>query len=123
MAVRTCAWSGGQGRRWGAARPAPEPGSTKRRGRGLASLHKAPAMPVFTSCSAILKFNEDASVDLLVSGVDYGQGTYTTLAQIAAEELRLPVDRIHVVWECDTDFTPYDWQTVASRFAFMGATP
>ena len=105
---------------WGSPRPPAEPGSTKRRGRGVASLHKAPAMPVFTSCSAILKFNEDASVDLLVSGVDYGQGTYTTLAQIAAEELKLPLDRIHVVWESDTDFTPYDWQTVASRFAFMG---
>ncbi|MBI4917386.1 MAG: xanthine dehydrogenase family protein [Acidobacteria bacterium] len=105
---------------WGEPRSGPAPGGTRRRGRGLALLHKAPAMPVFTSCSAILKFNEDASVDLLVSGVDYGQGTYTALAQIAAEELGLPVDRIHVVWECDTDFTPYDWQTVASRFAFMG---
>jgi CO/xanthine dehydrogenase Mo-binding subunit len=91
-----------------------------RRGKGLASLHKAPAMPVFTSCSAILKFNEDASVDLLVSGIDYGQGTYTALAQIAAEELRLPLEQVHVVWESDTSFTPYDWQTVASRFAFMG---
>jgi CO/xanthine dehydrogenase Mo-binding subunit len=90
------------------------------RGKGVALLHKAPAMPTFTSCSVILKFNEDASVDLLVSGVDYGQGTYTVLAQIAAEELGLPIERIRVVWECDTRFTPYDWQTVASRFSFMG---
>lgn len=90
------------------------------RGKGVASLHKAPAMPTFTSCSAILKMNEDATVDLLISGVDYGQGTYTALAQVAAEELCLPVERVRVVWECDTDFTPYDWQTVASRFAFMG---
>jgi CO/xanthine dehydrogenase Mo-binding subunit len=105
---------------WGRPRSPADRKSGKVRGRGLASLHKAPAMPVFTSCSAILKFNEDASVDLLVSGVDYGQGTYTTLAQIAAEELMLPIERVNVVWESDTEFTPYDWQTVASRFAFMG---
>jgi CO/xanthine dehydrogenase Mo-binding subunit len=105
---------------WGEPRAKGEARDGKVRGRGLASLHKAPAMPVFTSCSAILKFNEDASVDLLVSGIDYGQGTYTALAQIAAEELALPVERVNVIWESDTNFTPYDWQTVASRFAFMG---
>jgi len=92
----------------------------KVRGRGLAALHKAPAMPTFTSCSAILKFNEDASVDLLISGIDYGQGTYTTLAQVAAEELRIPVEKVNVVWDSDTAFSPYDWQTVASRFSMMG---
>jgi CO/xanthine dehydrogenase Mo-binding subunit/aerobic-type carbon monoxide dehydrogenase small subunit (CoxS/CutS family) len=92
----------------------------KVRGRGVAMLHKAPAMPTFTSCSATLLFNSDGSVNLLVSGVDYGQGTYTTLAQIAADELKLPLEKIHVPWDSDTDYTPYDWQTVASRFAVMG---
>jgi len=92
----------------------------KARGLGLAMLHKAPAMPTFTSCSVVLKLNEDASATLLVSGVDYGQGTYTALAQIAADELKVPLDKIRVPWESDTDFTPYDWQTVASRFSVMG---
>lgn len=94
--------------------------SAKRRGIGIAMLHKAPAMPTFTSCSAIIKFNEDASVNILVSGVDYGQGTYTALAQIAADELKIPFEKVRVSWECDTDYTPYDWQTVASRFTVMG---
>jgi CO/xanthine dehydrogenase Mo-binding subunit len=92
----------------------------KVRGKGIALLHKAPAMPVFTCCSAIVKFNEDASVNVLVSGVDYGQGTYAALRQIAAEELSIPVDKVQVVWDCDTATQPYDWQTVASRFAVMG---
>ena len=48
--------------------------------RALAMLHKAPAMPTFTSCSAIILFNGDGSANVLVSGVDYGQGTYTALA-------------------------------------------
>jgi len=89
-------------------------GPKKARGKGIALLHKAPAMPANTSCSAVIKLNEDASADLLISGVDYGQGTYTALRQITAEELRLPIEKVHVVWDCDTAFSPYDWQPVAS---------
>lgn len=92
----------------------------KARGKGIAVLHKAPAMPSYTSCSAIIKLNGDGSADILISGVDMGQGTYTTLRQIAADELRIEIDKVHITWECDTAFSPYDWQTVASRFAFMG---
>jgi CO/xanthine dehydrogenase Mo-binding subunit/aerobic-type carbon monoxide dehydrogenase small subunit (CoxS/CutS family) len=102
-----------------AAKPV-KPHSGKVRGKGIAMLHKAPAMPVFTSCSAVINFASDATATVLVSGVDYGQGTYTTLAQIAADELKLPLDKVKVTWDCDTDFSPYDWQTVASRFAVMG---
>ena len=106
--------------KWGEPRqPAPEK-THRKRGKGLAVLHKAPAMPTFTSCSAVIKLDEDGSADILVSGVDYGQGTYTALRQIAAEELKLPVEKVHVTWDCDTAFSPYDWQTVASRFAYMG---
>jgi CO/xanthine dehydrogenase Mo-binding subunit/aerobic-type carbon monoxide dehydrogenase small subunit (CoxS/CutS family) len=95
------------------------PGNGKVRGKGIAMLHKGPAMPTFTSCSATILFNGDGSANVLVSGVDYGQGTYTTLAQIAADELRLPLEKIRIPWDSDTDYTPYDWQTVASRFAVM----
>jgi len=83
-------------------------------------LHKAPAMPTYTSCAVVIKLDEDGGADILVSGVDYGQGTYTVLRQIAAEELRIPIEKAHITWECDTAFSPYDWQTVASRFAYMG---
>ncbi|MGD9676002.1 MAG: xanthine dehydrogenase family protein molybdopterin-binding subunit [Candidatus Bipolaricaulia bacterium] len=104
---------------WGAPSPPPaEP--TKRRGKGIAMLHKAPAMPTSTACSAVIKLDEEGAADILVSGVDYGQGTYTVLRQIAAEELRLPLDSVHINSDCDTAFTPYDWQTVASRFSYMG---
>ena len=95
-------------------------GPTKVRGKGIAVLHKAPAMPANTACAAVIKLNEDASADVLISGTDIGQGTYTALRQIAAEELKLPIDKVHVTWESDTAFSPYDWQTVASRFTFMG---
>jgi CO/xanthine dehydrogenase Mo-binding subunit len=91
----------------------------KVRGKGVALLHKAPAMPTFTSTAIVLKLNENGSVDLMTSLVDFGQGTYTTLAQIAAEELKIPIEKINVPWDSDTSFTPYDWQTVASKGAFM----
>ena len=104
---------------WGTpSAPSTEP--SKVRGKGIAMLHKAPAMPTYTSCGVVIKLDEDGGADVLVSGVDYGQGTYTVLRQIAAEELKIPIERAHVTWECDTAFSPYDWQTVASRFAYMG---
>jgi CO/xanthine dehydrogenase Mo-binding subunit len=104
---------------WGTP-SAPSAVAGKVRGKGIAMLHKAPAMPTYTSCSVVIKLDEDGAADVLVSGVDYGQGTYTVLKQIAAEELKISIDKVHVTWECDTAFSPYDWQTVASRFAYMG---
>ncbi len=104
---------------WG--RPSDAPSAPhKVRGKGIAMLHKAPAMPTYTSCAAVIKLDEDGAADVLVSGVDYGQGTYTVLRQIAAEELGLPIGKVHITWDCDTALTPYDWQTVASRFSYMG---
>jgi CO/xanthine dehydrogenase Mo-binding subunit len=104
---------------WG--RPSDAPSAPhKVRGKGIAMLHKAPAMPTYTSCAAVIKLDEDGAADVLVSGVDYGQGTYTVLRQIAAEELGLPIGKVHLTWDCDTALTPYDWQTVASRFSYMG---
>lgn len=94
--------------------------SGKIRGKGFAVLHKAPAMPTNTSSSCVIKMNENGSVILNVSATDYGNGTYTPLTQIIAEELDIPLSKIHVAFETDTDRDPYDWQTVASRFMPMG---
>jgi CO/xanthine dehydrogenase Mo-binding subunit len=91
----------------------------KKRGKGLALLHKAPAMPTNTGTAAFLKFNENGTVNLTVSLVDYGQGTYTALAQIVSDQLDIPVDKVNVVWEQNTETQPYDWQTVASKGLFM----
>ena len=91
----------------------------KKRGKGLATLHKAPAMPTNTGTAAFLKFNENGTINLTVSLTDYGQGTYTALAQIVADQLDMPVDKVNVVWENNTETEPYDWQTVASKGLFM----
>jgi CO/xanthine dehydrogenase Mo-binding subunit len=114
LVAEAIGWEGGAR----AAAPV-APGSGKVRGKGVAMLHKAPAMPTFTSCSVTIHMNGDGSANVHVSGVDYGQGTYTTLAQIAADELCIPLEKVRIPWDSDTDYTPYDWQTVASRLTVM----
>lgn len=84
-------------------------------GKSVAALHKAPAMPSFTSTAVIVRMNEDATVTANFTLTELGGGTYTSVAQILAEELRFPLDRVKVVIESDTDHDPYDWQTVASK--------
>ncbi|MDW8084161.1 MAG: xanthine dehydrogenase family protein molybdopterin-binding subunit [Candidatus Caldarchaeum sp.] len=93
--------------------------SGKPRGKGIAALWKAPAMPPNASSSAVIKFNEDGTAELILGITEIGQGAETALAQIAAEELGLPVEKIKVVPFRHTDVSPYSWQTVASRGLFM----
>lgn len=94
--------------------------SGKARGKGLAILHKAPSMPTNTATSAIMQIDGDGNVKVMVGAVDMGQGANTVMAQIAAEALDIPIEKVEVVWEPDTNKNPYDWQTVASKFTLMG---
>lgn len=86
-------------------------------GKGFSLFWKAPAMPPNASSSAFLKFNEDASINLIISGMDIGQGYQTVMAQIAAEILSVPPSKIRVETP-DTDRNPYEWQTVASHITW-----
>jgi len=88
-------------------------------GKGVAALHKAPAMPSFTATAVVLKMNEDGSVLVNIALTDYGQGTYASIRQIVAERLGFSIEKIKVAFENDTDRDPYDWQTVASKGLIM----
>ena len=88
------------------------------RGKGLALCLKGPAQPPNAAASAILKFNEDVSVDLLIGTGSFGQGTPTGLSQIVAEELGIPIDKVRVGLVRSTDTSAYTWQTVGSRGLF-----
>ena len=83
-------------------------------GKGFSLIWKAPAMPPNASSAAFIKFNEDGSLNIIVSGMDMGQGYLTVMAQIAAEILTVPVEKIRTE-NPDTDRNPYEWQTVASH--------
>lgn len=93
----------------------PDRERTPYRGKGIACAVKAPAMPNDAASSVVMKFAEDATLEILISGIDYGQGLMTVVAQFASEALDLPVEKIRVKGCPDTDLSPYDWQTVASR--------
>jgi CO/xanthine dehydrogenase Mo-binding subunit len=89
----------------------------KFRGKGIAAMVKGPSMPPNASSSAVLKFNEDGSVNILTTAMEIGQGSLTAMAQIASEVLGVEVEDFTVMTP-DTDYTPYEWQTVASRITY-----
>ena len=70
-----------------------------------------------TTSTSTVKLNADGSLNVLTSSVEMGQGLKTALAQIAASEISLPVERVRVS-EPDTAFTPFDLMTAASRATF-----
>ena len=90
----------------------------KKRGKGIAIMWKAPAMPPNPGSSAIVRFNEDATVNVEIGAQELGQGAFTVAAQIAAEALGVPYDWVRVSAPIDTKYSPYEWQTVASRITW-----
>lgn len=71
----------------------------------------AGAFPVST---ASVRMFADGSVIVLTGSTEMGQGSRTALAQIAATELGIDVERVKVV-QSDTSVTPYERTTGASR--------
>jgi CO/xanthine dehydrogenase Mo-binding subunit len=97
---------------WGTPKP-------PRVGRGVSvGLLAAGANPVST---ASIRLQADATAVVLVSTSEMGQGARTVFTQIAAEELALPPERIRVMG-ADTQFTPYDRSTGASRSTTLAGT-
>jgi CO/xanthine dehydrogenase Mo-binding subunit len=86
------------------------------RARGIASMMKASVAPSVSE--AVVRMHADASVSVLVSTVEMGQGARTVMAQIAAEVLAVPVERVSIV-SPDTSITPYDQTTSSSRSTTM----
>jgi carbon-monoxide dehydrogenase large subunit len=101
---------------WGVKEPASAP--NKRRGKGLALMWKAPAMPPNAGSSAWVEFNEDGTITVGVGGQELGQGVFTVAAQMAAAALGVPYDWVRIATPLNTDYSPYEWQTVASRLTW-----
>jgi len=64
--------------------------------------------------SATVKIYPDATAELITGAQDIGTGSNTTLSQIVAEELGLPLDSIKLTTG-DTSLTPDDWGSCGSR--------
>ena len=94
-------------------------------GGGMVVLCAAPALPQESgarphsdedlpqSVSAWLHIAEDGNVTVYTGKVEMGQNIRTSLSQQVAEELRAPLDSIHLVMG-DTALTPYDRGTFGS---------
>ena len=102
--------------RWDEPQTLPS-GPHKTRGKGLACMWKAPAMPPNPGSSATIRLSEDGAATVSIGGVDLGQGALTVMAQLAAEGLGIKIEDVRVN-TVDTDYSPYEWQTVASRLTW-----
>ena len=89
-------------------------------GFGVALLHKSPTTSA-SSSNARVRIGADGQVELCIGATDVGGGTGTSLGQIVAEELEVPLDAVRVVI-ADTDRTPFDHGTYSSRVTpYVGA--
>ena len=75
-------------------------------------------MPPNAGSSAWVRLNEDGTVSLGIGGQDIGQGSFTVAAQMAAAALGVPFEWMRVSGPLDTLYSPYEWQTVASRLTW-----
>ncbi len=88
---------------------------TKEIGRGLACISKPTRSPT-TSAAAVL-INSNGEVKVLAGTVEIGQGCSTILSQIAAEELKVSIEKVHMA-PLDTDVIPVDASTTSSRSTY-----
>lgn len=89
------------------------------RTKGVACFCKTSDSPMDAVSGVILNFNKDGSLNLNCGAVEIGPGMKTTAAQLCAEKMRMPIERVYVKMEVDTETSPKHWKTVASMTTYM----
>ncbi|MRR31501.1 hypothetical protein EG834_14515, partial [bacterium] len=89
-------------------------------GRGFAAVMKSPKGAPFSTKGCYMKMNTDGSININMGGAEVGQGLRTVVRQIAAEALKIAPEKVRVYTELDTQFSPYEWQTIGSMFTMQG---
>ncbi len=120
--LKACLERGAQEVDWYDRRSQPQPEEPHlKMGWGVGTeMHGSGAWPSINEISsAIIKINDDGTVNLLTGVADLGTGAQTAMAQIAAEELGIPLDLVTVA-ACDTEVVPFDIGAYASRTTFVG---
>lgn len=101
-----------------------EPQRPRSRGRGIgiAGVHgPGGGTRVFGNsdgCGAIVKLEDDGTLQVITGGQEIGQGGTTVIAQIAAETVGVPYDAVRVETS-DTNVIPWDVGTHGSRNTFI----
>ena len=112
--LRECVERAREASGWKKGAPAPSaPGKMRALGFALCGQQSG-----LLATGAILRVLEDGTVVLNVGAVDIGQGSDTVLSQMCAEALKIPLENVAFV-SPDTDGSPYNWGTTASRVTFM----
>lgn len=96
------------------ATPLP-PRPDRRRGVGFAAMSHVSGL---MGTAAEVQLRTDGSIALSTGCVDLGQGADTTMMQICADALRIPIDRVSYAQQ-DSDSSPYNWKTAGSRSTYM----
>ncbi len=89
-------------------------------GKGIASMMKSPKMAANAASCCYVQVNADGSAFVNLAGIEMGQGVHTVFAQMAAEALELPFEKVRIYFDVDTQFSPWEWQTVASMQTYRG---
>ncbi len=98
----------------------PQPGSTDRtEAWGVAfGCHTSGPSSKEGMSSCVLLVNDDGTVQLMTGSADIGQGSETSLSQVAAEKLGIDLSDI-TIHAADTLTTPYDTGTFASSQMYV----
>jgi CO/xanthine dehydrogenase Mo-binding subunit/aerobic-type carbon monoxide dehydrogenase small subunit (CoxS/CutS family) len=92
-------------------------GGSWRRGVGLAGMWYRFGKSGTITCEAHAELGRDGEITLFFAAPDYGQGTTTVMAQLAAEAIGLPRDHLRLV-NADTALTPDSGIQGASRSTY-----
>jgi xanthine dehydrogenase molybdenum-binding subunit len=122
-ALEECLQKGAERIGWSKRAKANSGRGTRRRGIGFACqplwVSGCLGFPdIYEHSGAIIKLNTDGTADLATAAMDLGSGQITTLCQIAAEELGLPMEAVHMVRNADTTNVPFDAPSHASRVTY-----
>src|SRR5262247_2190147 len=98
---------------WGKATTALTPGT--KIGKGFACIQKPTRSP--TTSNAGVLVNAKGEVTVLAGTVEIGQGCNTILSQVAAEKLKVPMEKVRM-HQLDTDVIPFDASTTSSRSTY-----
>jgi xanthine dehydrogenase molybdenum-binding subunit len=111
--------------KFGWSEPQPKTTGRYRRGRGMArGFHTSSAgapQPgdVIDYSGAMVKINQDGSVDVITALMDHGGGTLEAFAKLASEALCVPLDKVNIS-PAGTRTTVYDVVTHATRGVYAG---
>jgi len=101
----------------------------KKLGGGIIIIFSIGEMGILNGCSngkedseedfnAYLRIKEDGRVDCFTGKIEMGQGVITSIAQVLADELDVPLGQVDMVMG-DTELCPYDegtWGSMTTRF-------